>query len=217
MQALPSRPALQSPARQLVVFLHGYGADGNDLIDLADTLSQVLPHADFISPHAPEPCMGSPMGRQWFGLTMRDPREYAFGVESAAPALEALILSELEKRNLTTDDLALIGFSQGCMMALHVGLCRPHLRPRAVVGLSGLLARPDMLPKADESSPATRTLLCHGMVDQVVPAMALFGALAVFAKQEQPVEWHLSPSTGHGIDEDMLHHVTLFLEKAFKA
>src|SRR6478736_3445505 len=70
-------------ARRLVVFLHGYGADGNDLIDLGRQWQGLLPDAAFASPHAPEPCAGAPYGRQWFALTFRDPNERWRGVEAA--------------------------------------------------------------------------------------------------------------------------------------
>src|SRR5665213_450564 len=109
-------------ARQLVVFLHGYGADGNDLIDIGRAWQTLLPQAAFVSPHAPEPCGQSPAGRQWFPLTMREPTERWRGVNQAAPALDRFLDAELQRRGLPPSALALVGFSQGTMMALHVGL-----------------------------------------------------------------------------------------------
>ena len=120
----PRLPARSGKARQLVVFLHGYGADGNDLIGAGRQWAEVLPDAVFVSPHAPEPCGGAPMGRQWFGLTFRDPGERWRGGVQARPALDAFLDAELERHGLTRDRLALVGFSQGTMMALHVGLRR---------------------------------------------------------------------------------------------
>ena len=116
-------------ARQLVVFLHGYGADGNDLIELGRVWQPLLPQAAFVSPHAPEPCDGAPMGRQWFALTFRDPNERWVGVNKAAPVLERFIDAELARHGLPPSALALVGFSQGTMMALHVGLA-----PRRAAG-----------------------------------------------------------------------------------
>src|SRR5205823_10895075 len=104
------------PAQQLVVFLHGYGADGNDLIEIGRAWQQVLPQAAFVSPHAPEPCGQAPVGRQWFALTFRDPNERWVGVNTAAPALERFLEAELNRRNLPPSALALVGFSQGTMM-----------------------------------------------------------------------------------------------------
>ena len=111
-------------ARRLVVFLHGYGADGNDLIEIGRAWQPLLPDTAFVSPHAPEPCAGAPMGRQWFALTFRDPDERWRGVNAAAPILNQFLDAELARRKLPPSALALVGFSQGTMMALHVGLRR---------------------------------------------------------------------------------------------
>ena len=118
-------------AQQLVVFLHGYGADGNDLIDIGRAWQQYLPQAAFASPHAPEPCGQAPVGRQWFQLTFRDPDERWIGVNKAAPQLERFLASELERHKLPGSALALVGFSQGAMMALHVGLRRAQAQPNS--------------------------------------------------------------------------------------
>src|SRR5262249_6889956 len=125
-------------ARQLVVFLHGYGADGNDLIDIGRAWQDLLPQAGFVPPPAPEPCGKAPVGRQWFALTFRDPNERWTGANKAAPVLERFLDAELKRRNLPPSALALVGFSQGTMMALHVGL-RRAAAPFAIVGYSGLL------------------------------------------------------------------------------
>src|SRR5688572_7951032 len=129
-------------ARQLVVFLHGYGADGNDLIDIGRAWQQLLPNAAFVSPHAPEPCAQAPVGRQWFGLTFRDPNERWLGVNKATPGLERFLEAELTRRNLPPSALALVGFSQGTMMALHAGL-RRAVSPAAIVGYSGVFVVPE--------------------------------------------------------------------------
>ena len=129
------------PARQLVVFLHGYGADGNDLIEIGRDWQRYLPHAAFVSPHAPRPCAQAPTGREWFPLTFRNPDERWNGVNAAAPVLNAFLDAELKRRNLPPSALALVGFSQGTMMALHVGL-RRAVPPAAIVGYSGMLIMP---------------------------------------------------------------------------
>src|ERR1700751_6091585 len=108
-------------ASQIVVFLHGYGADGNDLISIGEAWQPLLPQAAFVSPHAPEPSGMAPVGRQWFPLTFRDPNERWVGVNAAAPILNRFLERELQRRNLPATALALVGFSQGTMMALHVG------------------------------------------------------------------------------------------------
>src|SRR5262245_38816560 len=152
------------PARQLVVFLHGYGADGNDLIELGRAWQGLLPQAAFVSPHAPEPCGQAPTGRQWFPLTIRHPGERRTGCNHAAPVLDAFLDAELKRRNLPPTALALVGFSQGTMMALHVGLRRAATLA-AIVGYSGLLVTPsDPNPEklAAEVKSRPPVLLIHG-------------------------------------------------------
>jgi phospholipase/carboxylesterase len=203
------------PARQLVVFLHGYGADGNDLIEIGRAWQGLLPHAAFVSPHAPEPCGQAPVGRQWFPLTMRDPNERWVGANKAAPVLDRFLDEELKRRNLPPSALALVGFSQGTMMALHTGLRRPAA-PFAIVGYSGLLVVP---PEANQDQFASEirsrppVLLIHGDQDDLIPAQALFHASSGLASLGVPVEWHISHGVGHGIDQEGLRHGGEFLAR----
>jgi phospholipase/carboxylesterase len=205
------------PARQLVVFLHGYGADGNDLIDIGRAWQQYLPQAAFASPHAPESCGQAPTGRQWFPLTMRDPNERWLGVNKAAPGLQRFLDAELERHKLPPSALALVGFSQGTMMALHVGL-RRTTAPAAIVGYSGLLVVPpddDLDAFAAEIKSRPPVLLVHGDQDQMIPAQALFQATQGLAALGVSVEWHLSAGIGHGIDAEGLRHGGEFLARRF--
>ena len=146
-------------AKQLVVFLHGYGADGKDLIEIGKQWQRILPEATFVSPNAPEPCGMSPMGRQWFPLTMRDPSERWRGVVSARSALDALLDAELARLDLGPDRLALVGFSQGTMMALHIGL-RRTTPPAAILGYSGELVGPEHLAEATGKPPILLVVWC---------------------------------------------------------
>jgi phospholipase/carboxylesterase len=200
-------------ASQLVVFLHGYGADGNDLISIGQAWQQLLPQAAFVSPHAPEPCSMAPVGRQWFPLTFRDPNERWTGVNAAAPILNRFLDSELQRRKLPPSALALVGFSQGTMMALHVGL-RRDMGPAAIVGYSGLFvlppnAAPDAVAKDIVARPPV--LLVHGDQDDLIPVQALLHARESLAALEVPVEWHISPGIGHGIDGEGLRQGGEFL------
>jgi phospholipase/carboxylesterase len=204
-------------ARQLVVFLHGYGADGNDLIDIGRAWQQLLPQAAFVSPHAPEPCSQAPVGRQWFALTFRDPNERWVGVNKAAPVLERFIDGELTRNNLPPSALALVGFSQGTMMALHIGLRRP-VPPAGVVGYSGLLVLPpddDLEKVAAEIKSRPPVLLVHGDQDELIPPQALFQSAQGLAALGVSAEWHLSPGVGHGIDPEGLRHGGEFLARCF--
>src|SRR5215471_221219 len=131
----PRLPPARGKATHLVVLVHGYGADGNDLIGLAPHWQRMLPTVAFAAPNAPEPCAGAPMGYQWFPIQQRDPDELQRGVESAAGLLNAFLDSELGRLELPPDRLALVGFSQGTMMALQVGL-RRSVKPVCIIGYS---------------------------------------------------------------------------------
>ena len=204
-------------AKQLVVFLHGYGADGDDLIEIGRQWQRWLPDAAFVAPHAPELLPGQPAGRQWFALTFRDPHERWRGVNHAAPGLEALLEAELARVQLPASKLALVGFSQGTMMALHLGLRRLQ-PPAAIVGYSGLLVieegkGPESLAGQVRAKPPI--LLVHGDRDEVIPLDALFMSADALAAADVPCEWHLSVGVGHGIDAEALRHGGLFLRRAF--
>ena len=203
------------PAKRLVVFLHGYGADGNDLIEIGRAWQPLMPNAAFVSPNAPEPCAGAPMGRQWFALTFRDPDERWRGVNAAAPILNRFLDAELARRNLPASALSLVGFSQGTMMALHVGL-RRATAPAAIVGYSGLFVLPENAePAAVASEIKSRPpiLLIHGDRDDLIPVQALFHATQALAALEIPVEWHISAGIGHGIDQEGLRQGGEFLAR----
>ncbi len=202
-------------AKQLVVFLHGYGADGNDLIDIGRAWQSLLPDAAFVSPHAPHPCGQAPTGREWFPLTSRDPGERWAGVNMAAPMLESFLDAELQRHKLAPSALALVGFSQGTMMALHVGL-RRAVPPAAIVGYSGMLALPENIDPAGfaaEIKSRPPVLLVHGDQDTLIPVQALFHAAQSLAALEVPTEWHISSGVGHGIDQEGLRQGGEFLAR----
>jgi phospholipase/carboxylesterase len=204
-------------AKRLVVFLHGYGADGNDLIEIGRAWQPLLPDTAFVSPHAPEPCGQAPVGRQWFPLTFRDPDERWIGVNKAAPALEKFLEQELARRQLAPSALALVGFSQGTMMALHAGL-RRAVPPAAIVGYSGIFvlannAAPEAIAADIRSRPPV--LLVHGDRDDLIPVQALFHAAQGLAAIGIPTEWHISHGVGHGIDAEGLRHGGEFLARRF--
>jgi len=203
-------PASGGAPKSLVVFLHGYGADGNDLIGIGREWARALRHTAFVSPHAPEPCGGAPMGRQWFPLTMQDPRELPRGVARARPALDVFLDAELARHRLDETATALVGFSQGTMLALHVGPQRPR-RLAGILGYSGLLADPQALVTGAQQKPPV--LLIHGDADDLIPVAAIFSAAQGLAAAEIPVEWHVSPGIPHGIGPDGLDIGLRFLKR----
>jgi phospholipase/carboxylesterase len=213
----PRLEARGGPAKRLVVFLHGYGADGNDLIEIGRAWQPLLPETAFVSPHAPEPCGQAPTGRQWFNLTFRTPNERWDGSRKAAPGLERFLDAELARLKLPPQALALVGFSQGTMMALHVGL-RRAVPLAAIVGYSGLFVLPDDAEPATvaaEIKARPPVLLVHGDQDQLIPPQALLQSAQDLAALEVPVEWHMSSGVGHGIDQEGLRHGGEFLARRF--
>jgi phospholipase/carboxylesterase len=192
-----------------VILLHGLGADGNDLIGLAPHLARLLPTAEFLSPNAPFPCDMAPYGYQWFSSQDRSREAVLGGVRAAAPIFDAYIDEVLQDRGLSESDLALVGFSQGTMMSLFVGLRRE--KPVAgIVGFSGRLLAPDLLAAELRSRP--RVLLVHGTEDPVVPYSSLAAAETALKEVDVPVETVTSVGMGHSIDEPGLRRGGQFLK-----
>jgi phospholipase/carboxylesterase len=209
----PRLPPARGKATHLVVLCHGYGADGNDLIGLAPHWQRLLPTVAFAAPNAPEPCAGAPTGYQWFPIQRLDPGEMQRGVESAAGLLDAFLDSELARLELPPDRLALVGFSQGTMMALQVGL-RRAVKPACIVGYSGMLARGAELDALPPDAPPV--LMIHGDADPMIPADAMLASAMMLGRAGAAVQWHLSPGVGHGIDPVGLEMGSLFLSSAFR-
>ena len=195
----PSVPPSSGGApKSLVIFLHGYGSNGEDLIGLAPYWQAVLPDTLFLAPDAPQPCPGVPYGRQWWPLTSLTPEARAAGVRVSAPLLNAYIDEQLKGHGLTEANLALVGFSQGSMMALHVGPRRAR-RLAGVIGFSGMLADPDALAAEVMTKPPI--LLVHGDADEVLAVSALDHARSRLQALAFDVAALVSPGLGHSIDE----------------
>jgi phospholipase/carboxylesterase len=192
-------PKSGAKPKQLVVFLHGYGSNGEDLISLAPYWADLLPDAEFVSPNAPFPCELNPFGGfQWFGLEDRNPATKLAGTRAAATILDAYLDDALKARGLDESRMALVGFSQGTMMSLYVAPRRA--RPIAgVVGYSGALIGADTLAQEVKSKPPV--LLVHGEADDIVPFQAMAAAAAGLRAAGLAVETLARPDLPHSIDD----------------
>lgn len=202
-------PASGNAPTALVILAHGYGANGDDLIGLAPHLQRVLPDAAFVSPNAPERCAGSPMGGyQWFGLTDLSEEERWNGTVKAAPVLDAFIDAKLAEFSLDESRLALLGFSQGTMMSLHVGLRRPK-QLAGILGYSGALVGAHRLKDDIKSRPPVQ--LVHGDMDQILPVGNMKQAAMTLEAVGVSVKTHVSEGVPHGIGPDGLEIGARFL------
>ena len=211
----PSQPPVAGgKPRRLVILLHGLGADGNDLIGLARYWGRLVPDAEFVSPNAPFPCDLGGFGYQWFSVQDRSRESTLAGVRAAAPVLDGYIDDELKKRGLEAGDVALVGFSQGTMMSLYVGLRRE--KPLAgILGYSGRLIAPELLASELRSRPPV--LLVHGTHDPLVPFESLADAETALKAAGVPVETLACPGVEHSIDPEGLQRGGDFLRQVLSA
>jgi len=198
--------------KQLVILLHGYGADGNDLIGLAPVLAPLMPDAVFHAPNAPYPCDGNPMGFQWFPINRLDPASRLAGTRSAAPFVDAFLDDTMAKHGLDESRTVLVGFSQGTMMSLHVGLRRAK-QLAGIVGFSGAFAGAETLKDELKSRPPV--LLVHGDADEMLPHQLTEEAAVALRANGIEVAVHIAPGIGHGIDQSGLSHAARFLLHVF--
>ena len=196
----------------VVMFLHGYGADGNDLLGLAEPLAPHMPDTVFIAPNAPDRSMANPMGFQWFPIPWIDGSSESAageGLLQAARRLDAFIDKVLADEGLSPDRLILFGFSQGTMMSLHVAPRRAD--PVAgIVGFSGRLMLAEALGHAAVTRPPV--LLIHGDADDVVPFEEMQAAANALQDAEFDVYGHVMQGTGHGIAPDGLSVALTFMK-----
>ncbi len=195
----------------VVVFLHGYGADGSDLLGLAEPLAPYLPDTVFLAPDAPERSAMNPSGHQWFPIPWldgSDPVAADRAMDAAVADLDAYLDGVLDDEGIGADRLVLIGFSQGTMMALHVALRRPE-PVAALVGFSGRLLRPETLKAEIRSRPPV--LLVHGDLDDVVPPASMPEAAQALQDAGLDVFAHVMEGTAHGIAPDGLSVALAFI------
>ena len=215
MTTLKSARAGEAPgqARRAVVFLHGYGADGADLLGLAQPLAPHLPACAFYAPDAPEPCRVNPGGRQWFPIPRMDgstEAQAAVSMAASAVLLNAFLDQVLADEGLAPENLALLGFSQGTMMSLHVAP-RRAAPLGGVVGFSGRLIAPERLAAETRSKPPV--LLLHGDRDDIVPPSSMPDAADALQAAGFETYTHVMQGTAHGIAPDGLSLALSFLRE----
>ena len=203
------QPLSGGSPKQIVLLLHGYGSNGADLISLAPHWQRDLPDALFLAPNAPQRLGSISAAYQWWPLTAFTPAALASGAASAAPAMDAFIDRKLAQYGLADASLAIVGFSQGTMMALHVAPRREDA-VAGVVSISGRLLEPEAL--MDDTVCRPPVLLIHGDQDPVVPVQDLPKA----AQALQDAGWtevyaHIMKGTGHGIAPDGLQVALAFI------
>ena len=207
----PRKDAASGNADSLVIFLHGYGSDGNDLIGIGDSLAEHLPNTTFLSPNAPQRCANNPMGYQWSPIPWLDgsTEEAAQqGQIEAIKLLNAYLDEVVVTEGIGPERTIIFGFSQGTMMALHV-VPRREVPFAGIAGFSGRLLYPELLEAEATSKPPV--LLVHGDSDDMVPPAALPEAADALVKAGFEVYTHISKNTGHGIAPDGLGMALQFI------
>jgi len=198
-------------AKKLVVLFHGYGSNGADLAGLAQAWADQFPDVAWASPNAPDGVPGYPGGYQWFPISRLDPTAMESGVRSAHASAEHFLSSELKRWGLSGGDLALVGFSQGTMMALHAGL-RRDAAPAGILGYSGALAGPERLKREMTGKPPV--MLIHGDADEVLPAGLTLAAAQGLAEAGHGAQFHISRGVPHSIGPDGLELGARVLDRA---
>lgn len=191
-------PASNRDPQSMVILMHGYGSSGADMMGLVPYWRASLPNVVFMAPNAPEVCPGAPGGYQWWSLTDLGRESRAVGVRRAAPLVNAFIDMHRTAYDLPNNKVALVGFSQGTMMALHVGPRRPEVLA-GIVGYSGMLADAEALQTEVKTKPPL--LLIHGDADQMVPFAAMGQAEVEFKSMGFEISTHAARGLGHSIDE----------------
>ena len=166
-------PLSKNKPKQVVVLCHGYGGDGKDISTLAINWQRFLPDAIFLCPNAPEVCSINPNGYQWFDLTIE--REEVILEKSlvAEEKLNRFLNQVLDNLQLESKNLALVGFSQGCMISIQLGLKRKK-QVNCLIGYSGKVINQKHLSDNINSRP--KIFLMHGQNDTIVSPTYLLEA-----------------------------------------
>jgi phospholipase/carboxylesterase len=205
-------PASGKPPKQLVIFCHGVGSDGQDLIDLSPYFAKVLPDAQFMSPNGPQTFDMGSVGYQWFSLNSPEPASRLEGTKAATPVLDAFIDQQMVIYGLVAKDVALVGFSQGSMMSLHVGVRRQQ-QLAGILAYSGAVIAPELLASELKSQPPV--LMVHGTIDNVVPVAALYEGVSALQASGVQVRGEVVPNLGHSLNDKCIMEGMDFLAECF--
>jgi phospholipase/carboxylesterase len=202
-------PASGGPPKQLMLLVHGYGADGEDLIGLGQHWREIFPDALFAAPNAPTRCAQNPFGYEWFPIAFEEMTESVrIGVPEAAATLAEYLEDLWSRTKLSATNTILVGFSQGAMLALRLGLTvTPPVA--GIVSFSGALVPPDGI------TVRPPVLLVHGDLDQVVDPRLTADAARWLEANGFSVETHISHGMAHGIAPDGLAAATAFMRERF--
>ncbi len=207
------RSAKSGNAKSLVIFVHGYGADGRDLLSIADVLADHMPDTVFYAPDAPNACKMNPMGYEWFPIPWIDgssEQAALAGMAESSETLDSWLTDTIKAEGVTPSQTVLFGFSQGTMMSLHIAPRRTE--PLAgIVGISGRLMQPERL--GAETVSKLPILLIHGDMDDVVPPSSMPEAADALTQAGFEVYTHTSKGTGHGIAPDGLGMALQFMKQ----
>ncbi|GGA35382.1 alpha/beta hydrolase [Pelagibacterium lentulum] len=204
----PMLPPATGAAKSLVVLLHGYGSDGNDLIALGQYWRSALPDTLFVAPNAHEICTMNPAGYQWFALDLDRAISRITGSQTARPVINEFLENLWAQTGLGPADTVLVGFSQGAMMAIDTGLRLPTPL-KGIVAFSGMLIGPETLASEIKSRPPV--LMIHGDADEVVPVLGSESGVPALIDLGIEAKLHISQGAGHTIAQDGLDAATQFL------
>ena len=201
-------------AKHLIITVHGYGANADDLLGLASPIQSQFPDIAISAPNAPEKLDMVPGGYKWWDIEDRTPAIMYAGVSANADAMNAYIDEQMAEHGVDESNTVLLGFSQGTMLALHVGLRRKK-QLAGIIGFSGaLIETPTEFPNHVQSRPPV--LLVHGQADQMVAWQATMAAADILNANDIAVNTVIVPHVTHTIDPVGFNEAMDFLNKHLK-
>ncbi len=206
------KPDYDNEIKNIVVLLHGYGGDGNDIAQVSLNWKRFLPNTLFVCPNAPEICSINPSGYQWFDLS-QDEEEFILDESKKNEIVLKNFLKEIKKEfGISNSKICLSGFSQGCMMSINVGLSSDE-KYSGILGFSGkIISKKDLFQRMTFKS---ETLLIHGENDDIVPCVNSLEAKDFLERNKVPVKLEIVKNCGHHIPIEASSIGLKFIKKIF--